>query len=1811
MKKNKILLIIFIISIFLSLSAVNAVDLNNDGIEISHENSNILNENQIDNLDTASNSNEFIALDSENTVSDSTDSTYATDSIEGNSENTVLKSNDSPESNLSENNIGSIYVDINNGDDSNDGRTLESSVKSFEKALNLSENNYTIYLSSGDYSGLENTGLTINKSLSIIGNEDTIFNGLNENYIFIIENDLTINFKNIKFINAYKDSSATDSNKVYGGALEIKSSKVNIDHCSFISNILNYEGEEYKYGGAISNLGDLTLTNSYFYNNSIVSSNRLIVYGGAIYNKGNISIVNSSFIESKGDKYTHGAGIYNDGTIIMENSTIANSYSKEESRGSAIYNKGNFTLKNSIIENNTIKRLDFNYIMGNVFNSGTLIAIGNIFRNNSGYYEPPNTQYEGTPNIYSVGDLDLSYNIFTGNAPFNLINQDLYISGGKNINIDKNFWSSNNNPFDENKTNLDLVNSWIVLDLSPEYSLSDIGQSIEFIASLKSNNNESLELNLLPNQNISFLIDNELIIEKELINGIAAFNYSFNEKGRYNVTGNISGFIKLVTVDVGKKESFIDFNISENINYTEDLEINITVLDEDYNLLDGIVRVLLNDDDYTVNLINGKGNLTISNLIPNDYCLKLIYEGNDEYGKAFAEKNFTINKSSVNLSIDIDDITVGETGNAIITLDSAVLPGKVKLYINNEYKDTITLYNATTNLSLNNFARGEYNITVEFIGSTYYESVNASSLFKVKALDGTISVSCDDIKIGNNATVVIESDVDDLNGSAILSINGQEYDIYLKNQTTNITLVDLSNGTYDIKVFYKGNDKYGPSNASCSFNVSKYSSNLIVDIIPNEEDEGNSDTYTGNIFVKTEPNNCTGTITLFVNIRSYTLDLNEGICNFSVEFDKGTNYIFVFYEGDYFFEDNSWNTSYGVEDEFTLIGANVNAYEYNDFNYTVLLVEKSGITMPGRVVNVTFNGENFTIITDNEGKAYLPLNLKVGEYYINASYKNQTVSNKITVKPIEFDLNVYNITYGENKSIEVTFNLNNGSNNSTGNDGANGNLNGNGTINGKIRFKITALDGGIEIEKDVVVEDNKAFYDMSQLNVGNYWVSAVFMTETFNSSAKNKTFNIQKAEANLNVDCRDINYGETAEIRARLPNAVGNIQFNVNETIYSIEIVDSMASLNLTNLNPGTYSVSIYFDGDSNYYPAELNTSFSVRNSTTDLEIYVNNTAYGKDITAIALLNEDAEGNITFKINDLTYIGEISNGIATWVFNDLEVGSYNIEAIYSGDKKYMPRNNSASFEILKANSTITVYTNDVCLDENIRIYANISKNATGTVTFSIEGYYSPREKNVTNATSYWYISPLEEGTYNVTATYNGDKNYYASTTNYLLNVSKTRAILTVEIKDKNTNDTVNINAKLKSANNENISGNISVKIGNKTYNVPIKNGIGSLNIGKMAIGNYSFTANYEGSQKYSKASASGEFHIIDVLLNAKFEYKNYSEYYKSGKQLTIKLVDSNNKAISGETVYISISGKAYKRITDSEGKASLNINLKSGNYTAKVILNESKTYHKISENVKVTVLKTVQASDLTKKYNSSSQYIAMFYNPNGKALGNTKVQFAIGKNKYNFTTQANGVIRLNINLNPGRYTIKATNPVSGEVASNTIFVFQNIMENKDLTKYYKGSEVYKVRAYKNNGKVAAGEIVKFKVCGKTYKKKTDKKGYANLNINLKPKTYTITAEYNGFKVSNKITVKPVLTAKNVSYKKGKTVKFSAKLVNTKGKALKSKKITFKIKNKSYSAKTNSNGIATVTIKLTLKVGSYKIKSTYGGSTISNTIKITK
>jgi hypothetical protein len=268
-------------------------------------------------------------------------------------------------------------------------------------------------------------------------------------------------------------------------------------------------------------------------------------------------------------------------------------------------------------------------------------------------------------------------------------------------------------------------------------------------------------------------------------------------------------------------------------------------------------------------------------------------------------------------------------------------------------------------------------------------------------------------------------------------------------------------------------------------------------------------------------------------------------------------------------------------------------------------------------------------------------------------------------------------------------------------------------------------------------------------------------------------------------------------------------------------------------------------------------------------------------------------------------------------------------------------------------------------------------------------------------------------------------------------------------------------------------------------------------------------------------------------------------------------------------------------------------------------------YQPTNSTFNVTVLSSIVSSDLTRAYNSGMDFSATLFNNDGSKLTNTEITLVVNGKEYKVVTDSNGVVKLNKKLSVGKYNVMLSNPATGDEISNNLVIVKRLTGNKNVNMYFGAGSYYKVRVYGDDGKpVGVGQVVKTTINGKTYNVKTDKNGYAKFKITLKAKKYTITAKYKGVKVSNKVVVKPVLTAKNISKKKAKTIKFQAKLVSTKGKALKNKKITFKVKGKTYKAKTNKKGIATISIK-NLKVGKYTITTKYGKSTIKNTIKIKK
>ena len=251
---------------------------------------------------------------------------------------------------------------------------------------------------------------------------------------------------------------------------------------------------------------------------------------------------------------------------------------------------------------------------------------------------------------------------------------------------------------------------------------------------------------------------------------------------------------------------------------------------------------------------------------------------------------------------------------------------------------------------------------------------------------------------------------------------------------------------------------------------------------------------------------------------------------------------------------------------------------------------------------------------------------------------------------------------------------------------------------------------------------------------------------------------------------------------------------------------------------------------------------------------------------------------------------------------------------------------------------------------------------------------------------------------------------------------------------------------------------------------------------------------------------------------------------------------------------------------------------------------------------------SIISEDLRKIEKNGSKFEAKFMFAIYPLINET-VKFKINDIEYERTTDEEGIARIAINLAAGNYTIQSINPNTGEVKNNTITVLPRIVENNDLEKFYRNESQYWIKVLDDEGNPAkANEIVTFNINGVFYNRTTNASGYVKLNINLQPGDYVITAEYKGCKVSNNITVKPVLSADNLTKKYGTPDQFEAKLLDGQGNPLANTNVTFNINGVLYNRATDINGTAKLNINL--MAGEYIITSSYNGTNVANKVTVT-
>ena len=508
-----------------------------------------------------------------------------------------------------------------------------------------------------------------------------------------------------------------------------------------------------------------------------------------------------------------------------------------------------------------------------------------------------------------------------------------------------------------------------------------------------------------------------------------------------------------------------------------------------------------------------------------------------------------------------------------------------------------------------------------------------------------------------------------------------------------------------------------------------------------------------------------------------------------------------------------------------------------------------------------------------------------------------------------------------------------------------------------------------------------------------------------------------------------------------------------------------------------------------------------------------------------------------------------------------------------------------------------------------------SMDSTSAITFKLESYNETSNKTGDYDGSMDIILDLSStlGTLNQTTAlineevlYAPSKKGNASITGKFENAYDTicltnilNATMNVTADDITEGENLTVNVELPG----DATGNVTATVDGVNFTSDVVNGTATITVPDLHVGNYTVPVTYSGDDKYDPNTKE-----INVTVNEDTSdiiiAPDVTKYYKGPERFVVTVTDYEGNPLANKTVIININGRNYNRTTDENGTASMAIGLPSNTYNVTVTVD--------NQSVKsvVTVLSTVNGTDVVKMYRNGTQYYATFIDTEGKYLANgTTVKFNINGVMYERKVSGDeGLARLNINLPAGEYIITAINPVNGEMAANNITVLPTIVENRDITKYYKNGTQYTFKVLDDNGNpVGAGVNVTFNINGVFYTRQTNESGIATLSINLIPGDYVITAEYNGFKVANNITVLPVLSAEDTTLKYNSSSQFVATLLDGQGKPYAEQKLQFNINGVLYYRSTDSSGQAKLNINL--PVGEYIITSSYNGVNIANKITI--
>jgi hypothetical protein len=603
--------------------------------------------------------------------------------------------------------------------------------------------------------------------------------------------------------------------------------------------------------------------------------------------------------------------------------------------------------------------------------------------------------------------------------------------------------------------------------------------------------------------------------------------------------------------------------------------------------------------------------------------------------------------------------------------------------------------------------------------------------------------------------------------------------------------------------------------------------------------------------------------------------------------------------------------------------------------------------------------------------------------------------------------------------------------------------------------------------------------------------------------------------------CRSVkSAGIYTEGSANLNIASNNIAIEYNnasgadDTIHALYIGggdNAVVENNNISIKGHTYVYGITIDGKNFTIASNAFYSDSDNNYADGIQIYDNSNGIIKDNEVFVESPVVAYGiyssNWGDKANNIIYEGNNVAGNSTYIYGIYVSG--NNETL-TGNEITLVGNFTTGVASSAAN--VILNKNDIVTSGNNIGNASNCGDSIIAETTGIKIAYG--NASVTNCT----VKTTGENTVNTTGsgsvTYNylvsntglGDKTVQSNNKTIVEN-NGPEFLLTVPELVKIYGSADKLTAILTDASHNPIANaNITFTINGRNYTKTTnETGVASLNI-NLYPGVFTVSASYNDTTVNST-----------VIVTSSIIGDNIVKIFQNGTQFFATFYGKDGKPLANNTdVTFNINGVFYTRQTNENGTARLNINLIPGKYILTAINpanNEEKGFN-------VTVLSNVETANLVKYYKNESQFVVKVLNGDGTPANGTNVTFNI--NGVFYTRDViNGTATLNINLDPGNYTI--TTMYGKYSVGNNITVLPTLI-TEDLNMKFQDGSRFTAKALDGQGNPLANQTVFFNVNGVLYNRTTGADGFAKLLIRLNPGKYIITSIWNGYQVGRTITI---------------------------------------------------------------------------------------